>query len=305
MQALLVITNLLLLLLFWMPVWAPPERQLFFNPFLSAPTRLSNRVLDFLHHALPLPDRALALLVLAFFLAFRAVAVRFFTPQSEWLVTIGGCLIYKPQAAGLHGALLFSLLDFLFFVARFWALYIFIQLLTPVARHDRGSQMFRVAARPLSAMPWWTQGLAVIAMHAVLLHALQGVADVTAAPKMPESLAHPAGAPVIQVVWLVWLTALSLADTLQIAAMVMVSLLLGGLASMILQNPTGLTISNECVAVLLGRFAHRLPFGMFDFTPLVYWFIVSVCYAPLGTGIIVSFTPVCDFFLKHFPALAG
>ena len=73
MDIFLLLTNLLLLL-FWVRLWSQPDRELYFNPLLSAPTRLTDRVLDFLRPALPLPERLTTLLLLVFLLAFRGAA---------------------------------------------------------------------------------------------------------------------------------------------------------------------------------------------------------------------------------------
>jgi len=195
-----------------------------------------------------------------------------------------------PQQAGLHGAFIFSLLDFLFFIARFWGLYLFIQVLTPVMRRDRGSEAFHVAALPLSAMHWWGQVLLLVAVHAVLVYelTLAGVLGV----HLPEGMPHPAAASgdlasANVLVRQTWLTVLSLADTLQVGKSCMLAFIIGSLVALVLQNSVLNAVCNEGVAVLLGRFARRAPLGIFDFTPILYFFGVNIAYVLVCYAIMV------------------
>ena len=280
MEPILIATDLLLLL-FWVRLWSLPERELYFNPFLSAPTRLTDRVIDFLRLVLPLPGRFVSLVVLAFLLAFRAVVLNHFAAQWPWSVRLGAFMIFTPRVADLHGALIFSLLDFLFFVARFWGVYLFVQLLTPVLRRDRASEAFHVAALPLSALRGWLQVLLLVTAHAFLVYELAVVGAVRMdLPKEMASLAAGAGlAPVHRLLYHGWLTALSIADSLQAAEACIVAFFVGGFAAFFLQNPLLNAVCNEGINVLLGRFARRLLVGMFDLTPLIYFFVVDRAYA--------------------------
>ena len=294
MDALLIITDLLVLL-FWVRFWAASEQEFYFNPFLSAPARLTDRVVDFLRPVLPLPGRLTALLLVAFVLAFRAVALQhFFAENWPWTVTIGPFFAFTPRQPGVHGALLFSLLDFLFFIARFWGLYLFVQALTPVMRRDRGSEAFHVAAMPLSAQRWWLQLLLLVATHAVLVYELTrvGVATLHAAEGMPHSTAPmlPDVSTADHLLHLGWLTALSLADALQAGKACMLAFIIGSFVSLLLQNAALNAVCNEGVSVLLGRFARRIPVGMLDFTPILYFFGVNILYVLICYAVMVLMT---------------
>lgn len=286
MEPILIVTDLLLLL-FWMRLWSLPERELYFNPFLSAPTRLTDRVLDFLRPVLPLPGRLAALLVLTFLLAFRAVVLNHFAAQWSWSIRLGAFMVFTPQAPGLHGALIFSLLDFLFFVARFWGVYLLVQLLTPVLRRDRASEAFHVAALPLSALRGWLQVLLLVAAHAILVYELVavGIVRMELPREMAPLTAGASLAPTHRLLYHGWLTALSIADSLQAAEGCIVAFFLGGFAAFFLQNPLLNAICNEGINVLLGRFARRLLVSLFDLTPLVYFFVVDRLYALLCAAV--------------------
>jgi len=280
METFLVITNFLLLL-FWVRLWSLPDKELYFNPFLSAPTRLTDRVLDFLRPVLPLPGRLTALLLLGFLLAFRAVAVNHVRAEEPWGITIGAIRSFSPREPGVHGALTFSALHFLFFIARYWGVYVLIQILTPVLRRDRASEAFHFAALPLAALQRWAQILLLLAVHGVLVYELNLVGAITIhAP--PSGEVHTFAPPVAdasgQLLYLGCLTLLSVADLLMMAWQLMFALLVGSFAAAMMQNAALNAICNEGVATMLGGTRKRLIVGFLDLTPLLYMGGVYILY---------------------------
>jgi hypothetical protein len=271
METFLVSTDLLLLL-FWVRLWSLPDKELYFNPFLSAPTRLTDRVLDFLRPVLPLPGRLTALLLLAFLLAFRAVALSHFRAEDTWVLTVGPIYNFAPRAPGVHGALIFSALHFLFFIARYWGVYVLIQILTPALRRDRASEAFHFAALPLAALRRWAQLLLLLAVHGLLVYELTLVGAGTV-QALPGIAAHPLAPPVAvafgRLLYLGCLTLLSVADLLTMAWQLMFALLVGSFAAAMLQNAALNAICNEGVATMLGT-RKRLIVGFLDLTPLLY-----------------------------------
>ena len=171
METFLIATDFLFLL-FWVRLWSLPDKELYFNPFLSAPTRLTDQVLVFLRPVLPLPGRLMALLLLFFLLAFRAVALHHFRAEAPWAISIGTIFTFSPREPGVHGAVTFSMLHFLFFIARYWGVYALIRILTPVLRRDRASEAFHFAALPLAALQRWAQILLLLIVHGALVFQL-------------------------------------------------------------------------------------------------------------------------------------
>ena len=272
METFLVITDLLLLL-FWVRLWSLPDKELYFNPLLSAPTRLTDRVLDFLRPALPLPGRLTALLLLAFLLAFRAVALTYFRAEETWSLTIGTIYNFAPRTSGVHGALIFSALHFLFFIARYWGVYVLIQILTPALRRDRAAEAFHFAALPLALLQRWAQILLLLVVHGVLVYELTLVGAGTV-QALPGIAAHPLAPPVAaaasdRLLYLGCLSLLSVADLLMMAWQLMFALLVGSFAAALLQNAALNAICNEGVATMLGT-RKRLIVGFLDLTPLLY-----------------------------------
>jgi len=281
MDTTLTITNLLAFL-FWVRLWSQPDRDLYFNPFLSAPTRLTDRILDFLHPVLPLPGRLMSLLLLVFLLVFRALALHNIFAQGPWTIAVGTIFSFAPAESGLPGALRFSALHFLFFVVRFWGVFVLLQLLTPVPRRDRATEAFHFAALPLSALRRWLQVALLVAANAILVYELslsstaQIPAEIRARMATLPMLADFRHAPVF-----VCLVAFSLTDLLMMSWQLMFALLVGAFFALVLQNPALNAVCGEGIGTLLGVTRRRLVVGMIDLTPLLYMFVVYLLYSLL------------------------
>jgi len=279
MEPFLNITDFLLLLL-WVRLWSLPERELYFNPFLSAPTRVIDRV----RPVLPLPGRLVALLALMFLLVFRAVSLNFFRPEAAWEITVGSIYRFVPHAPGVQGAIVFSLLHFFFFVACYWGVYVLIQLMTPALRRDRASEVFHFAALPLSALRRrGAQILLLLAVHGLLVFELSHAGTLN--PHLPPTVKPPAG-----LAFLGCLTLLSVADLLMMAWQLMFALLVGAFVAALFQNPGLSFLCNEGVATMLGT-RKRLIVAMIDLTPLLYMMAIYLLYqllCPIAVVLCVS-----------------
>jgi hypothetical protein len=290
METFLIITDFLLLL-FWVRLWSLPDRELYFNPLLSAPTRLTDSVLDFLRPVLPVPGRLTALLLVVFLLVFRAVALNHFLAGEPWVITVGSYFRFSPHAPGLHGALTFSALHFLFFVARYWGVYVLIQILTPVLRRDRASEAFHFAALPLAALQRWAQILLLLTVHGVLVYELSVVGALNThlpAGVDMRPLVLPAADAAGRLPYLICLILFSVADLLLTAWQLMFALLVGSFAAVMLQNAALNAICNEGVATLLGGIRKRLLIGFIDLTPLLYMAGVYILYHIVVVSVLLA-----------------
>jgi len=286
MDAILTATHFLALL-FWVRLWSQPDHEFYFNPFLSAPTRLTDRVIDFFKPVLPLPGKLMALLILGFLLVFRTVAIHYFNPDWNWPIRLGEFLVFTPKTEGLDGLLIFGFLNFLFFIVRFWGVYLLIQLLTPVLRRDRASEVFHVAALPLSALRKWAQVLLLVVTQALLIYEMNifGVMHVTIAPEISSLAGMSSFTMAINqchdfpLLYHGWLAAISIADSLQAAVSCLMVFLIGGFVAFFLHNQLMLVVCNEGVSVLMGRFSRRTQVGMMDFTPLIAIIALRILYS--------------------------
>jgi hypothetical protein len=172
----------------------------------------------------------------------------------------------------VYGVILFSILDFLFFIARFWGVYVLVHLLTPIPRRDRAAQTFFYAALPLALFRLWSQIVLLLCVHGLLVY------EVNQAGMLVTR--HAAEAPVatISLLHLGRLALFSVADSLLMAWQLMFALLVTSFAALMLQNPLLTAVSAEGVNTLLGSTRKRLLVGFLDLTPLLYMASVYAVY---------------------------
>jgi uncharacterized protein YggT (Ycf19 family) len=272
-----------LFLLLWVRLFADADREFYFNPLLSGPMRLVDRVFAFLRPVFgPLNGRIVAFLLLAFFLAFRGTAAGM--AGADWTLDLGLTCSRRLPAEKTSSSLLFSAVDFLQFLVRLWGLALFVALITPSHRDDRASTAFRFYLLPLSALPRLPLAVCVVLLNGLLVIVFQHVGVPLSAGELPEGLPlrdvridwdQPAPA----LAQLGWLTACSLADVLLVARGAMLLLVLIALLAAMMQNPGLQQICNEGIQVLLGRFSRRpLAVGLFDLTPIVYFLVLNLVY---------------------------
>jgi hypothetical protein len=270
-----------ILLLFWIRLWADPRREFYFNPFLSGPIRLVDAVVG----ALGLPAKFTCLLMLACGLVFRAaLALRF---GYEWKLSLGSIFDFTPRILSFPNLLVFSVLDFLLFIARLWTVYLLIRMITPSNRRDRGTEAFEFSARPFSLLTPPLRIALLATVHLLIVLELQMLVTMQLATRIPEIIAGgarfltvsdwPAG--LVSVLKLGCMVAASCADGLNAMRGALITCIIGGLAAMLIGNQIFRQIFAEGLTVILGRFARApLVAGMMDFTPLIFFFALRLIY---------------------------
>ena len=166
MATLFILINCLLLL-FWIRLWSDPKGEFYFNPFLSGPIRLVDAVVN----ALGLPRKLTCLLMLVVGLVFRAaLALRF---GYEWKLSLGSIFDFTPRMFSFPNLLVFSVLDFLLFIARLWTVYLLIRMITPSNRRDRGTEAFEFSVRPFSLLMPPLRIALLVTVHLLIVLELQ------------------------------------------------------------------------------------------------------------------------------------
>jgi hypothetical protein len=281
-----------LFLLFWVRLWSAPANEFYFNPFLSGTVKWTDSTLAFLRPVLRLPEQAATLLVLLFIGVFKTLL--YGRMGNVWVLTIGSVFQFSPPAAsdlwGPH--FLYSALDTALFFARFWTVYFFVLAISPRERTTRVAEAFAYFARPFSRLPFLAQPAFLLAFHGLLAFSL------TRTGILAEALTGHATAPTaaspfldgplfVQALKTGWLAVLSFADGLTLLTRALFILIIGNFASSIFQIRGLMIICHETVEMLLGRFArNRAVTGMgLDFTPLIFFFVVSITYDSVRTGL--------------------
>ncbi|MEI7901634.1 MAG: hypothetical protein WCK89_15385 [bacterium] len=288
----LIIAFNILLLLFWVRLWSAPDKEFYFNPFLSGTVKITDAILAFLRPVLYLPESAAAAVILLFGVLFKTIL--FLRLQATWTIQLGTFFHFSPLAIGgkLSPLLLFSLLHFAAFLLKLWTVYLLVRLITPPLRTTRATEAFAFFARPFSRLPLLAQPAVLLMLHALLAFTVSRTGVLSTISQITESAKPVGGSPFLagpllsQVLKTVWLAALSFADGLAMLTRTLFILILGNLAAAVLQARGAVIICSEGVELLLGRFARHRVGGMgFDFTPLIFFFIVDMMYNSICLGL--------------------
>jgi hypothetical protein len=288
----------IVVLLFWIRLWSAPSREFYFNPFLSGTARLTDSAIAFLRPVLALPEQAAALVVILFVLLFKTLL--FWRLGGEWTISIGTNFVFSPHGVGetFLPLFLFSALQATLFIVRLWTVYLLVRLITPPARNTRASEALAFFARPFSAAPFWIQPAVLFACHLLIVFVLTRIETLQTGPALAQTPfdGTPAqGAPrspfldgplYEQLLKTGWLAALSFADGLKLLVRSLFILILANFGTALLQMHGAALLCNEGVELLLGRFARRGTARMgFDFTPLIFIFIVDLMYNSICQGL--------------------
>jgi len=282
-----------ILLLFWVRLWSSPDREFYFNPFLSGTVRLTDSVLVFLRPVFNLPDQVAALLVLLFAAAFKTIAlVRL---HVAWLLSFGVNFAFAPAAAVTSWKVQFvySVLQFASFLFKFWSVYLIVKLITPQHHVTRATEALDFFARPFSRLPLLLQPVVLALLHFALAFAATRIGVLSIATPLNDEAKVISESPFLagpflaQFLKISWLAALSMADGLEILIRTLFVLIIGNLGAAIFQMQGLLIICNEGVELLMGRFARsRSMSGMgLDFTPLIFFFVVDMLYRGICIGL--------------------
>lgn len=286
----------IVMLLFWIRIWAVPAREFYFNPFLSGTVRLTDSVLTFLRPVLMLPEQIAALVVMLVILLFKTLL--FWRLGECWSVIIGEAFEFTPRVQGERFApfFVFSLLQAAVFIIRLWTVYLLVRLITPRERSTRATEALAFFSRPFSLLPFITQPLVLLALHVTAAFALPRLGLLHASGDMllqTERLMQSGAqaqnitlrnlfltGPLLgQLLKTCWLAAISIADGLMFLMRLLIILIIGNIGAALLQARGLMIICNEGVELLLGRFARRNPTAAgLDFTPLIFFFVVSLLY---------------------------
>ncbi len=285
MHILLLLSNLFFLIV-WVRIWSPSGDDFHFNPLVSAPIRLTDRIFEFLRPVLVgFRTPAMATATLLFLVAFRGAIVC--NMAGSWQLAIGSSYARGLPTGYWPGCMLFSLADFTLFMVRLWGLALLVALITPQPRRDRMEDAFLYYTLPVSLLPRTLMAMVVVVLNALLVLQLQHTGVPVQGGIGPE-LAYMditfdwGEQPVASLLKFVWLTAMSLADILLAARSLMLALVLGSLGAAITQHRGLAQLCQEGIRLLLGGFGRRpIMVGLFDFTPLVYFIVTMMLYGML------------------------
>ena len=283
----------ILLLLFWIRLWAAPDKEFYFNPFLSGTVRLTDSVLAFLRPVLNFPEQVAAVLIILFTVAFKTLLMA--RLNVVWALTFGTDFRYTPSVTGNPWAplLLFSAFHFAAFLLKFWSVYLLVKLITPAQRVNRATEALDFFARPFSRLPFYAQPVVLVALHVALAFAVSRTGVLSTVNPLTQETKTIAASPFLsgnlfaQLLKTGWLAALSMADGLALQIRALFVLIIGNLGASVFQAQGPLILCSEGVELLMGRFARSRAATQvgIDFTPLVFFFVVDMLYRGICLGI--------------------
>lgn len=284
----------IVLLLFWVRLWAAPDKEFYFNPFLSGTVRLTDTILAFLRPVLFLPEQAAALALILFTVVFKTLLMA--RLNIVWELTFGLDFRYTPSATDSSWGLLllFSAYHFASFLLKFWCVYLLVKFITPAHRVTRATEALDFFARPFSRLPLLAQPFVLILLQVVLAFAVSRTGVLNVVNPLSQETKTIAVSPFLsgplfaQLLKTGWLAALAMADSLALLIRALFVLIIGNLGAAVFQSQGALILCNEGIELLMGRFARNraTTLGMgIDFTPLIFFFVVDMVYRGICVGI--------------------
>ncbi|MFA7171870.1 MAG: hypothetical protein WC340_00405 [Kiritimatiellia bacterium] len=286
MQHLSFIFNILLVFLF-VKLCSKNEAEFFFNPFVGFVTTRINKLLEFLKPVLVMPEQMAVLVIATFLFLFKTLLFsRLSTVISisfgEWITCTPMTEI--PARAAL---LIFSLLNTITFVFKFWSFYFLTSLIAAPLRKTRASEAFSYYAMPFSLLPLLFQPFVLLLLHTALAYICTSVGTLTFlqpgadAPGVIELTTAPFA---IRMVKTIWLGMLSFSDTIITMVHVLFIGIIGSLVATALRKKEMMTLCNETTELILGRFSRSSAArGGLDFTPIIFFFVAQYGYTIICT----------------------
>lgn len=285
---LVTISDLILLLLFARIVQGT-ENRFYFNPVLSAPHALLDRVFAFFRPVFgSLHERIVASVIFLLLVVFRgAIYARTGVPH----IFIGGnCLFSFPPSWYAGPAC--SLLGFAVFLTRFWGFCFLLSFLSSCTSHTRVYQAIVEFGKPFTALPKYMTPVALlaanIALVALVSYSAEGTFTATlesnsgmfVSRKVPISVALQSGSPLQSITVLSIFALFSAADLFLFARNALLVAIFASLIAVILRRQGLAMMFYEFQSVILGYFSRKsLRLGMFDFTPVLFFISLQLVYA--------------------------
>lgn len=256
----------ILLFVFWFRIWTHDDRTVYFNHYLSQLNRLAEGAVNFLKPVFfGLSGRSISLIALSILLALRAAS---YPHGALTQVDMGGFVAYSPDVSSVLSCLAFSALSLGLFLFKLWGLSL-VYSWVPLSRSQPPAVVLRGMAMPFSRIQARLKPLVLVAFGCFLALMLRSLSDNASAWNV--SFAR--------------LIALSLAewvDVLLLARTLMILLIIGSWISMFAASPGIAVFCREWLEFFLGPLRrYPLRLGMFDLTPLIFFFALGFVHYAL------------------------
>jgi len=281
MQHLSFIFNLTLVFLF-VRLCSRNESEFFFNPFVVFITTRINKLLDFLKPVLAIPEQMAILVIATFLFLFKTLLFSRLSPEIS--IPFGQLITCHSSAALPEqiSLLIFSLLNTLTFLFKFWSFYFLAALMAAPLRKTRASEAFTYYARPFSYIPLLYQPFVLLALHTALAYTCSALGTLTyfqPGADTPPVIALSTAPFAVRMLKTLWLGMLSFSDAIMIMIQVLFISIIGSMVATALRKGELMTLCNETTEIVLGRFSRSgaARTGI-DFTPIIFFFAAHYGY---------------------------
>ena len=278
-----VILNMFIIVLLVRLISAP-DKETFFNPFVSFTNSRLNRLIEFLKPALALPEKATLGIILIFVFFFKTLLLS----KLKFAISVDFGEVFRvlpPEQMPENVALLlFSLLNTISFIFKFWSFYLIISFIGATGKVTRASQALQFYAKPFSNSPLRIQLIVLVICHIALAFISLQIGRLVAVPiagNSTQPMANPiATSPlIIGLIKTTWIGMLSIFEGISIMISVLFAFIIGSLITALMQKPNIAMLCREGIDLTLGRFSRGRPTKAgLDFTPLIFFFVASISY---------------------------
>ena len=283
MNFLSTITNLIMIILF-VRLCAQPDRETFFNPFVSASNSKVNRITDILSPLLALPERAIIVLLLLFVFLFKSLLVARLGQQVG--VSFGEAFkcVPPPNAAVKPYLLVFSFLESISFLLKFWSFHFLTTLIATPLRSSRTSQALNYYTQPYSKLPFIFKPFFLVGAHIILAFIATNLGVLTTNALQPNQEASLTTAIItssfpINIIKTAALGVLAFVQGISVMISALFACIIGSLLATFMRRPAVMLFCREGTDLILGRFANNraVQTGL-DFTPLIFFIVANLIY---------------------------
>lgn len=286
MQHISFIFNIILVFLF-VKLYSKNESEFFFNPFVGFVTTRINKLLDFLKPVLAMPEQMAILVIATFLFLFKTLLFSRLSPVIS--ISFGELITCTPmvELPARASLLVFSLLNTITFVFRFWSFYFLTLLIAAPLRKTRASEALSYYAMPFSLLPLLFQPFVLLLLHTALAYICTSVGTLTylqLGRDAPGVIVLTTTPFAIRAVKTIWLGMLSFSDAIMIMIQLLFISIIGSMIATAMRKKELLTLCSESTELILGRFSRNgAGRSGLDFTPIIFFFVAHYGYMIICT----------------------
>ena len=264
----------IILLIFWSAIWEYSGFRLFTNSLLAPIIRFQRNSLAFLKPILPfMNEQAIAATAFIVLVAFRGIAI---PPNAEWNITFG-LIIARTAGSPLLINIFFSAISFAIFIFKICCLSLLYAKTKQTAMMTDATSLLYYLAKPFSIISVSIKPPVLVVAGMLIAFLMRILTAATA----PASI-------IVNVIQLFLISLSGIISILPIIGQLVFAAIIMSLISALTASMQANALSNNFINILIGPMRkYPIQIGMFDLTPIIFMFALSLIHALLQ-GIIIN-----------------